>query len=80
MSEWQPIETAPKDGTHLLIFKHGWKFAPVARWTNGCGEDEPCGWIFDEFLSLGCDSGFVGWNEDIEDGNMPTHWQAIPSP
>lgn len=34
MSEWQPIETAPKDGSWVLCINPNWRFGPmaVARW------------------------------------------------
>ena len=30
MSDWQPIETAPKDGTDVLLYEDGEQY--VARW------------------------------------------------
>lgn len=63
---WQPIETAPKDGTHVLVSDDGvvseawfdaeahgggWYLAN-RHWTDGPGPDQ----IF------------------------PTHWQSMPRP
>ncbi len=33
MSEWQPIETAPRDGTYILVFVDVWH--DVASWEAG---------------------------------------------
>ena len=63
--EWQPIETAPKDGTRILIGV--WDLGPdvtSARW-NGAfwdmsiQDEEFCG-----------ESDFAG----------PTHWMPLPDP
>jgi len=35
MSDWQPIETAPKDGTPVLMIEDGRQF--VAQWSTCCG-------------------------------------------
>ena len=87
---WEPIESAPRDGTKILIFRHDWDFAPVAKWVahdcEGEGEGEGeigstfGGWGLDEFVSVpgAMEEGFLGWNEDIEDGHMPTHWTPMP--
>ena len=50
--QWQPIETAPKGGAHVLLWRPSWnwprsgKFSAGAWWTNGeaCGL-EPTHWM-----------------------------------
>lgn len=41
MSEWQPIETAPKDGSRLLAYSKGWdheqKDQEIAWWNESSG-------------------------------------------
>lgn len=63
---WQPIETAPKDGTEVLIYDAAWCGGPprreVSRWTwtiNRKGE------------RIGGDWSGV---------SAPTHWMPLPSP
>ena len=80
--EWQPIEAAPKDGTRIVLYNSRWEKLPIARWEMIDGDDGLFGaWQFDDsFLCLGVGDGVLGWNEDIEDGNMPTHWMPLPEP
>lgn len=32
---WQPIETAPKDGTGVLVCRYGWIRPRCGRWSSG---------------------------------------------
>jgi hypothetical protein len=64
MSEWQPIETAPKDGR------------PVFLWADGSAVEV---WAWNEKNSRWetSDDG-VFWREGAEYG--PTHWLPYPEP
>lgn len=39
MTDWQPIETAPKDGRHILVWGAGWAFPSVVHWMIFSGTD-----------------------------------------
>lgn len=34
-NNWQTIDSAPKDGTVILMFKHGWEAAYLCYWKGG---------------------------------------------
>ncbi len=78
MTNWQPIETAPKDGTWIAIWNPKYEFIPIARWVDEQSDEGIFfGWgLRDEHSSPACtvDNGFIGWDEDVEGGHMPTHW------
>ena len=68
--DWQPIESAPRDGTQILAFARGQSgsaldvFYGVAEWAvDGPGKIQPH--IEDWF-----------WPYAIR----PTHWQPLPPP
>ena len=70
---WQPIDTAPKDGTvlllyaeayHRIIWGRGWYFKGVP----GDGE----GWIAHSF--------YTQPKDDMIGAFEPTHWHPLPSP
>jgi hypothetical protein len=69
--EWQPIETAPKDGTRVLAF-----------WPNIFGHGNATqteSW----FGPRAADWGEACWQSAFEwdDGhNTPTHWMPLPAP
>ena len=73
--EWQPIETAPKDGNYVLLtggehdHNHWYGAGPepsmvVGRWTPNYGAP---GWMF------------ANWDGDFRTEYLnPTHWMPLP--
>ena len=72
--EWQPIKTAPKDGTRVLAVVRGWQVC-VGRWDG------------DQWMYLDADDFFSDktWHqycaERAEAGAEwePTHWMPLPA-
>jgi hypothetical protein len=64
---WQPIETAPKDGTRILGWseKHVWKGIHTCYWGRD-GELNPSRWHGGH-----CRIGHI---------DQPTHWMQLPEP
>jgi len=64
-SSWQPIETAPRDGTAILA---AWNMLYKAkRWTV-----QPVVFLYGGWLH--------SWDEDEELPLEPTHWMPLPQP
>ena len=79
MTEWQPIETAPKNGTRILVYYNGPTFK--GRWhegnISGVGEVEWWeGWYNEKI------NGWMIANCDEEYGYFveATHWMPLPEP
>ncbi len=78
---WQPIATAPKDGTEVLLWTP--EGVDVGEWTEQWGPcpDDPGndgGWIGAKHAQPGCtgvrrESHY--WREAVA---QPTHWMPIP--
>jgi hypothetical protein len=62
--EWQPIESAPKDGTRL------WLFFP----TRDEDDQQQVGWWHDTI------SGAYWVNHADSDMPEPSHWRPLPAP
>tara|TARA_Y100000310_G_scaffold63233_1_gene58530 strand:- start:2296 stop:2508 length:213 start_codon:yes stop_codon:yes gene_type:complete len=66
--KWQPIDTAPKDGTEILVYgrskKERWQMFTVVFWQYNC-------WTLTE-------TG--GYAEDSDPSLDPTHWMPLPDP
>lgn len=76
MSEWQPIETAPKDGTNIFVCAPGYTWPEVVRYE-----------IYDEETALEVgDDGFWRYADDVfadladVDIDSLTHWRSIEMP
>lgn len=61
---WLPIESAPKDGTYILVYC-GDDFQAVCYWSDSIWATKGGAWIYDE-----CRSDTVEL--------QPTHWQPLP--
>lgn len=71
--EWQPIETAPKDGTRILVVsgEKGFYTAPgdigVAHWEKQAFPNGVHEWV-------------AVWCCDQVTTFKPTHWMPLPEP
>ena len=67
--KWQPIETAPKDGTQILVwspYRH-----TCVTWYSGQYDDQPHGWI-DWFTGKEYGGNWYA--------HKATHWMPLPDP
>lgn len=70
MDDWKPIETAPKDGTRILLFQRG-------KVVCGSWDEQPLNskpkpfWSHDRIRVFGV--------TDARE-NPPTHWMPLPPP
>ena len=84
--DWQPIETAPRDGTAFQARIPGHGEDNLIAWTNGLLDDEgeDCGgWYFADYQEPpDCWTDGVCWtsNADGVASVEPTHWKPIPTP
>lgn len=64
MTQWLPIESAPKDGTPLLLF---------AKCKGATAASIVIGWFIDGF-----DWIELAFFDNKPIGIIPTHWQPLP--
>lgn len=81
--EWQPIETAPKDGTPIKAIIPGSGQDNIIAWFHGlldCDGEECGGWYFIAEWDPPADwTDGVCWarNEDGLQSTEPTHWMPL---
>lgn len=71
---WQPIDTAPRDGTRILLYAPGIGVV-IARWawvTAGEQNYEGDGWLIFE-----CEDY---WYTAFWRPSLPTLWMPVPTP
>lgn len=77
---WQPIETAPRDGSAVLVMRDIWPGSPTGR-ARDCNEHNTyvAVWWGDEAEG----GAWVCYMDMIEDPDCPiepTHWMPLPAP
>lgn len=87
--EWQPIETAPKDGTEILLFRgadtHEGEPAPARitfgawiEWEETASEYHS---TTGEYLGQSvqdCGAHWASWDGGFSEEAPPTHWMPLP--
>ena len=82
-ARWQPIETAPRDGTPIQARIPGHGSDNIIAWLDGLldSEGNDCGgWAFVEDQEQpDCWTDGVCWkvNEDNQRSVHPTHWKSL---
>ena len=78
MSDWRKIETAPKDGTHVILavphYESGWNIGEAyydPEHPNDGGDWWWAGTSDEDYFA----SSLIECNH-----NRPTHWQPLPEP
>jgi len=80
MSEWQPIETAPKDGTAILLHGDGrttlgnWcapSDTPTIKYQDGFAPEPE----WEEFEPF-----WASWDGGFTEEHPATHWMPLPAP
>lgn len=69
--DWQPIETAPRDGTPVLIYGPRYKNVTTAL----CDSNALHWWVVDELEDIASDD-----DGDGLEAMPPTHWMPLPEP
>lgn len=82
---WQPIETAPQDGTEFQARIPGHGSDNIIAWHEGLLDNEgrDCGtWAFTRDQEPP-DSWTDGWCWEVNEGGVPsvqpTHWKPLPA-
>jgi hypothetical protein len=65
---WQPIETAPKDGTRIIVAKQS---GYVMAWASSAY------WFERQYKDR---EKYSGWTDGFDTLATPTHWMPLPAP
>lgn len=81
--EWQPIETAPRDGTSILVWQ-GPAYDPlwaIVYWQEGQNLRPYGEQLTEAEIADAAESGWEVWHSSsLTKAKWPTHWMPLPTP
>lgn len=80
MSEWKTIDSAPKDGTAVLVMRNDWPGCPGGVATECNGHNT---YVAEFWSGEGEDGEWVCYMNAVQDPYCPvtpTHWMPLPPP
>lgn len=78
MSQWQPIETAPKDGTPIMVaggHDDHLRYARDEKESRFMKAPARVAWLANDWILSICEAGCVTTTYE-----NPTHWMPLPAP
>lgn len=79
--KWQPIETAPRDGTAVLVMRDIWPGTKSGRAEECNGHNTYVAeWWADEHDGAGAWICYMNAFHESECPIEPTHWMPLPAP
>jgi hypothetical protein len=84
LGAWQPIETAPRDGTTVLLAAPGRVTAGewhAEQWPTASEHHSTTGEYLGQYETGECiPAAWYSWDGGFTDEDPPTHWQPMPAP
>lgn len=80
MNAWQPIETAPKDGTAVLVMRDNWPGTETGHAETCCGHNTYVAEFWDDEGEHGEWICYMSMVREPACPVTPTHWMPLPLP
>lgn len=77
LTTWQPIWTAPNDGTHILLWDTRNECAVSGRWHIEAAYENPSEGHIDGWSGWRADNDIIPWDDGFY---IPSHWMPFPGP